>query len=120
MASYHCAVKIIGRGKGRSATAAAAYRSGSKMRARSAVAAAAYRSGERFQDAEGQWHDYSNKEGVLHTEILGDGLLERIVLRDIQRAFFVIPPPCEPSHTSLLLHKKTWWCLHGYDTRAAV
>ena len=31
MAIYHCSIKIISRGKGKSAVAAAAYRSGEKL-----------------------------------------------------------------------------------------
>ncbi len=54
MAIYHCSIKIISRGKGKSA-----------------VAAAAYRAGERFtNEYDGLEHDYSRKGGVVHTEIL--------------------------------------------------
>lgn len=45
MAIYHCSIKIIGRSRGRSA-----------------VAAAAYRSGERLRDEEtGLLHDFTRK-----------------------------------------------------------
>ncbi len=54
MAIYHCSIKIISRGNGKSA-----------------VAAAAYRAGERFtNEYDGIEHDYSRKGGVVHTEIL--------------------------------------------------
>ena len=54
MAIYHCSIKIIGRSRGRSA-----------------VAAAAYRSGERLRDEEtGLLHDFTRKGGVVYTEIL--------------------------------------------------
>ena len=54
MAIYHLSVKTVGRSKGRSATAAAAYRSGEKI--------ADLTSGEVF--------DYTRKRGVEHTEIV--------------------------------------------------
>jgi hypothetical protein len=56
----------ITRGTGRNAAAASAYRSGSSV-----VACAAYRSGEKLQDAyHAKTHDYTNKGGVLHAEIV--------------------------------------------------
>lgn len=54
MAIYHCSIKIISRGRGKSAVAAAAYRAGVAIR----------------NDYDGLIHDYSHKHGVLHTEIL--------------------------------------------------
>lgn len=54
MAIYHCTVKIIGRSKGRSV-----------------IAAAAYRAGEKLDDREtGLTHDFIRKNGVVHREIL--------------------------------------------------
>lgn len=54
MAIYHCSVKIIGRSKGKSV-----------------IAAAAYRAGEKLYDREtGLTHDYTRKSGVVHREIL--------------------------------------------------
>lgn len=54
MAIYHCSIKIISRGKGKSA-----------------VAAAAYRSGERItNEYDGMIHDYTRKGDVIHTEVL--------------------------------------------------
>ena len=54
MASYHLSVKSISRSQGRSA-----------------VAAAAYRSGERLTDRrQGMEHDYTRKGGVEHTELV--------------------------------------------------
>lgn len=54
MAIYHLTAKVISRSAGRSA-----------------VAAAAYRSGERLKDArEGKTHDYSRREDVEHSEIM--------------------------------------------------
>ncbi|WP_326975420.1 MobQ family relaxase [Caproicibacter sp. BJN0012] len=54
MAIYHCSIKIIKRSEGRSA-----------------VAAAAYRSGQKFTN---EWdditHDYTKKGGVVYSEIL--------------------------------------------------
>ena len=54
MAIYHCSIKIISRGKGKSAIAAAAYRSGEKI----------------TNEYDGEVHDYTRKGGVVHTEIL--------------------------------------------------
>ena len=57
LAIYHCSVKIIGRGKGKSA-----------------IAAAAYRAGEKLCDREtGITHDFTRKGGVMHREILLPG-----------------------------------------------
>ena len=54
MAIYHCSVKIIGRSKGKSV-----------------IAAAAYRAGEKLYDREtGLTHDFTRKGGVVHQEIL--------------------------------------------------
>jgi len=53
IAIYHCSIKIISRGKGRSAVAAA------------------YRAGEKLtNEFDGEIHDYTHKCGVVHTEIL--------------------------------------------------
>ena len=54
MAIYHLSVKAIGRAKGRSATAAAAYRAGEKI----------------ADERTGLVHDYARKGGVQHTEIV--------------------------------------------------
>lgn len=54
IAIYHCSIKIISRGKGKSAVAAAAYRSGEKI----------------LNDYDGMLHDFTKKGGVVHTEIL--------------------------------------------------
>ena len=54
IAIYHWNIGIVSRGKGKSA-----------------VAAAAYRSGEKLTNAwDGMTHDYTRKGGVVHTEIL--------------------------------------------------
>jgi len=53
MAIFHLTTKIISRSKGQNA-----------------VAAAAYRSGEKIKDPEGKNHDYTRKGGVVHTEII--------------------------------------------------
>lgn len=53
MAIYHCSIKIISRGKGKSAVAAA-YRAGEKI----------------INEFDGKIHDYTRKGGVVHTEIL--------------------------------------------------
>lgn len=54
MAIYHCHCKVISRGQGRSA-----------------VGAAAYRSGERLtNDYDGITHDYTNKGGVVYSEVM--------------------------------------------------
>ncbi len=54
MAIYHFSAKIISRGTGRSA-----------------VAAAAYRAAERLHDERlGRAHDFSNKSGVVHSEVM--------------------------------------------------
>jgi len=54
LAIYHLSIKIISRGKGKSAVAAAAYRAGEKIR----------------NEYDGMEHDYTRKGGVVHTEIL--------------------------------------------------
>ena len=54
MVIYHCSIKIISRGKGKSAVAAAAYRSGENL----------------TNEYDGITHDYTRKGGVVHTEIL--------------------------------------------------
>ena len=57
LAIYHCSVKIIGRSKGKSV-----------------IAAAAYRAGEKLYDREtGVTHDFTRKGGVMHQEILLPG-----------------------------------------------
>jgi len=54
MAIYHFSAKVIGRGSGRSA-----------------VAAAAYRAAERLHDERlGRHHDFTNKAGVVHSEVM--------------------------------------------------
>ena len=53
-AFYHFSMKIISRGKGKSAVSAAAYRSGQKL----------------TNEYDGLTHDYTRKGGVVHTEIL--------------------------------------------------
>ena len=54
MAIYHCSIKIISRGKGKSAVAAAAYRSGETLTNHYDVVI----------------HDFTRKGGIVHTEIL--------------------------------------------------
>ncbi len=54
IAIYHCSIKIISRGKGKSAVAAAAYRSGEKL----------------TNDYDGTTHDFTRKGGIVYTEIL--------------------------------------------------
>lgn len=54
MAIYHCSIKIIKRSQGRSAVAAAAYRSGQKL----------------TNEWDGITHDYTKKGGIVHSEIL--------------------------------------------------
>ena len=54
MAIYHLSIKIISRGKGKPAVAAAAYRAGEKI----------------ISDYTGNTHDYTRKGGVIHTEII--------------------------------------------------
>jgi hypothetical protein len=54
MAIYHHSIKIISRGKGKSAVAAAAYRSGETI----------------TNEYDGITHDYTRKGGIAHTEIL--------------------------------------------------
>ena len=54
IAIYHCNISIVSRGKGKSAVAAAAYRSGEKL----------------INEWDGMTHDYTRKGGVVHTEIL--------------------------------------------------
>lgn len=54
VAIYHCSIKIIKRSEGRSAVAAAAYRSGEKL----------------INEWDGMIHDYTKKRGIVHSEIL--------------------------------------------------
>ncbi len=54
MAIYHLSIKIISRGKGKSAVAASAYRSGEKIK----------------NEYDGIVHDFTRKGGIDHTEIL--------------------------------------------------
>ena len=54
IAIYHCSIKIVSWGKGKSAVAAAAYRSGEKL----------------TNEWDGLTHDYTKKGGVVHSEIL--------------------------------------------------
>lgn len=54
VASFHFSAQVIGRGKGRSAIAAAAYRAGTRLR----------------DEAAGIEHDYRRRTGVVHTEII--------------------------------------------------
>lgn len=54
MSIYHCSIKIISRAGGRSAVASAAYRSGEKL----------------YNDETGLTHDFTNKGGVIMSEIM--------------------------------------------------
>ena len=54
MAIYHLSIKIISRGKGKSAVAASAYRSGEKIK----------------NEYDGIVHDFTRKGGIAYTEIL--------------------------------------------------
>lgn len=54
MAIFHCPIKIIQRSKGKSAVAAAAYRSGTKL----------------TNEWDGLTHDYTRKGGIIHSEIM--------------------------------------------------
>ncbi|NYZ70462.1 MobA/MobL family protein, partial [Endozoicomonas sp. SM1973] len=55
MPIYHCSVKPVQRSKGRSATAAAAYRAGERI----------------HDERSGITHDYRRKSGVEHREMIG-------------------------------------------------
>ena len=67
MAIYHCQLKPVSRGQGRSSTAAAAYRSCSKV----------------YDERTGELHDYSRKRGLEHAEIV---LSTEAAQKDIQWA----------------------------------
>ncbi|MFI3214234.1 MAG: MobQ family relaxase, partial [Eubacteriales bacterium] len=54
MAIYHCSIKVISRGKGKSAVASAAYRSGTKM----------------YNEYDGEMHDFTRKGGIHSSMIL--------------------------------------------------
>ena len=54
MAIFHCSIKIVSRGKGKSAVASAAYRSGEKI----------------INEYDGETHDYTRKGGIAFTGIL--------------------------------------------------
>lgn len=63
MAIYHFSAKVIGRGSGRSAVAAAAYRAAARL------------NDERL----GRHHDFTNKAGVIHSEMmLPEGASDRL------------------------------------------
>ncbi|RSV12321.1 Ti-type conjugative transfer relaxase TraA [Sphingomonas sp. ABOLG] len=63
MAIYHFSAKVISRAKGSSAVASAAYRSASRL----------------FDEKLNRHHDFSNKAGVIHSEVmLPDGAPERL------------------------------------------
>ena len=65
MVLYYFDAQIIGRGSGRSALGAAAYRMGGVLRS------AAYRAGEELRDETGEIvHDYTRKGGVVYSEII--------------------------------------------------
>ncbi len=67
MAIYHFSAKVIGRGSGRSAVAAAAYRAASRLH------------DERL----GRDHDFTSKAGVVHSEVmLPEGAPERLQGRE--------------------------------------
>jgi len=67
MAIFHFSAKVIGRGTGRSAVAAAAYRSASRLE------------DERL----GRHHDFTNKAGVVHSEVmLPEGAPGRLLDRE--------------------------------------
>ena len=75
MAIYHCSTKTVNRSSGRTA-----------------VASAAYRAGEKLEDERtGLTHDFTRKDGVVHTEILSN--------LDIQSPLFCIShSPFQPEH----------------------
>ena len=54
MASYHCSIKPVSRGSGRSSTAAAAYRAGVCLE----------------DKRTGEVHDYTRKQGIEHAELV--------------------------------------------------
>jgi len=54
MAVFHCSVKTVSRSKGRSATAASAYRAGEKV----------------IDETTGEIHDYTKKMGVVNCQII--------------------------------------------------
>lgn len=54
MAIYHCSIKIISRGKGKSAVAASAYRNGEIIK----------------NEYDGVIHDFTRKRGITYTEIM--------------------------------------------------
>lgn len=54
VAIYHASVKVVGRGGGRSSVAASAYRSGECL----------------TNERDGNTHDYTKKQGVVHREIM--------------------------------------------------
>lgn len=56
IAICHCSIKIVSRGKGKSAVAAAAYRAGEKI----------------TNQYDGVIHDYTRKGGVVHTENMSE------------------------------------------------
>jgi hypothetical protein len=91
MAFYRFEAKVISRGNGRSATAAASYRSGRfANNGKSAASAAAYRAGVKLVDSRtGTHYDYSAKKGVMGAEIMvPDGTLS--FLRDRQQLWSAV------------------------------
>ena len=68
MAIYHFSAKVISRANGSSAVASAAYRSGSQL----------------YDERLGRSHNFSNKSGVIHSEILApEGSPERWQNREV-------------------------------------
>ncbi|MDR3348662.1 MAG: MobA/MobL family protein [Acidaminococcales bacterium] len=57
MAIYHCSIRIVSRGKGNSAVASAAYRSGTRI----------------TNEYDGETHDFTRKRGIAYTEIILPG-----------------------------------------------
>lgn len=66
MAIYHCSVKTVSRSSGRSAVAAAAYRSGEKL----------------IDYTTGEVKDYARKQGVLSTGLVFPESFDPILIRD--------------------------------------
>ena len=79
MAIYHLSAQVLGRRP-------KVQRDGSVRPGSSAVAAAAYRSGTRLKDeGRGEVHDYSRRKGIAHTEVMvppgaADWLADRSLL----------------------------------------
>jgi len=73
MAIYHCTTKPISRSSGRSAIASSAYRTAQKI----------------VDKQTGEIHDYTKKQGVIHTEIIPPKI--SILMKSVGKIYGILP-----------------------------